>query len=168
MHWRRPQEGDVLLTLQMRKLNLQLKYINHKKRIGAAVKRSKNKVIVNLITWTWAFIISVSASINPSSTFEISINFFHPQSCSFFQNRCNVSAKVSKFLKYSHGYIWKSHYNSKWQTNQPEYFDFLGSLFTTAMVNCAKWLQPIEKTTGAVWIQSTTQETCDQKKTLTD
>jgi hypothetical protein len=26
--------------------------------------------------------------------------------------------------------------------NQPEYFDFLGSLLTTAMVNCEKWLHP--------------------------
>jgi len=25
---------------------------------------------------------------------------------------------------------------------QPEYLDFLGSLLTTAIVNCAKWLQP--------------------------
>jgi hypothetical protein len=26
--------------------------------------------------------------------------------------------------------------------NQPEYFDFFGSLLTTAIVNCAKWLHP--------------------------
>lgn len=34
----------------------------------------------------------------------------------------------------------------------PEYLDFLGSLFTTAMVNCAKWLQPAagkERTTSS-------------------
>jgi len=24
----------------------------------------------------------------------------------------------------------------------PEYLDFFGSLLTTAIVNCAKWLQP--------------------------
>ena len=28
------------------------------------------------------------------------------------------------------------------QEGQPEYFDFFGSLLTTAMVNCAKWLHP--------------------------
>lgn len=27
----------------------------------------------------------------------------------------------------------------------PEYFDFLGSLLTTAMVNCEKWLQPVAR-----------------------
>ena len=62
------------------------------------------------ITCTWALITSVSATVNPSRTFESSMNFFHPQSCSFLQNRCRVS----------------------------EYLDFFGSLFTTAMVNCAK------------------------------
>lgn len=45
----------------------------------------------DLITWTWALIISVSESRKPSNTFDSSINFFQPQSCSFFQKRCNVS-----------------------------------------------------------------------------
>lgn len=45
----------------------------------------------HLITCTWAFITRVSATVNPSSTFDSSMNFFHPQSCSFLQNRCNVS-----------------------------------------------------------------------------
>ena len=34
---------------------------------------------------------SVSATVNPSSTLDNSMNFFHPQSCSFLQNRCSVS-----------------------------------------------------------------------------
>lgn len=52
-----------------------------------------------LITWTWALIIKVSASIKPSSTFDSSINFFHPQSCSFFQNRCNVSSSFNEMYQ---------------------------------------------------------------------
>jgi hypothetical protein len=36
--------------------------------------------------------------------------------------------------------------------NQPEYFDFFGSLFTTAIVNCAKWLQPVPQTKGSYMI----------------
>lgn len=36
----------------------------------------------------------VSASIKPSNTFESSMNFFQPQSCSFFQNRCKVSVQI--------------------------------------------------------------------------
>ena len=59
----------------------------------------------------------VSATVNPSSTLDSSMNFFHPQSCSFLQKRCRVS----------------------------EYLLFFGSLFTTAIVNCAKWLQPERK-----------------------
>mmetsp|Transcript_78822 Transcript_78822/g.190949 ORF Transcript_78822/g.190949 Transcript_78822/m.190949 type:complete len:291 (-) Transcript_78822:350-1222(-) len=66
------------------------------------------------ITCTCALITSVSATVNPSITFESSMNFFQPQSCSFLQNRWSVS----------------------------EYLLFFGSLFTTAIVNCAKWLQP--------------------------
>lgn len=66
------------------------------------------------ITCTCALITSVSATVNPSNTLLNSMNFFQPQSCSFLQKRCNVSL----------------------------YLLFLGSLFTTAMVNCAKWLHP--------------------------
>lgn len=55
-------------------------------------KRFHHLVNMYLMTWTWAFIMRVSPSLNPSETFESSINFFQPQSCSFFQNRCKVSA----------------------------------------------------------------------------
>ena len=48
------------------------------------------------------------ASPQPPRTFDSSMNFFHPQSCSFLQKRCSVSL----------------------------YLDFRGSWFTTAMVNC--------------------------------
>jgi hypothetical protein len=34
--------------------------------------------------------------------------------------------------------------------NAPEYFDFLGSLLTTAIVNCAKWLHPAKRTRKAI------------------
>ena len=68
-------------------------------------------------TCTWALITRVSATVNPSRTLLSSMNFFHPQSCSFLQNLCSVSL----------------------------YLDFFGSLFTTAMVNCAKWLQPVDR-----------------------
>lgn len=44
----------------------------------------------------------------PNRTFDSSMNFFHPQSCSFLQKRCSVSL----------------------------YLDFRGSWFTTAIVNC--------------------------------
>ena len=44
------------------------------------------------MTCTWALMTSVSATVKPSSTLESSINFFHPQSCSFLQKRCSVSA----------------------------------------------------------------------------
>ena len=68
------------------------------------------------MTWTWALMTSVSWAVlvNPSVTFPSSMNFFHPQSCSFLQKRCSVS----------------------------EYLLRLGSRFTTAIVNCAKWLHP--------------------------
>ena len=32
-----------------------------------------------------------SGPTNPSATLESSMNFFHPQSCSFLQKRCRVS-----------------------------------------------------------------------------
>mmetsp|Transcript_23473 Transcript_23473/g.58159 ORF Transcript_23473/g.58159 Transcript_23473/m.58159 type:complete len:284 (+) Transcript_23473:1497-2348(+) len=73
-------------------------------------RHRKGRAGFSWITCTCALITKVSATVNPSSTLDSSINFFHPQSCSFLQNRCRVS----------------------------EYLDFLGSLFTTAMVNCAK------------------------------
>lgn len=114
------------------------------------------------MTWTWAFIIRVSASINPSNTFDSSMNFFHPQSCSFFQNRCNVSAEFTfnqlhrcRNLKKK-----KTHTSKPKLTNQPEYFDFFGSLFTTAIVNCAKWLQPVPQTKGSYMI--TTRQNQEQ------
>ena len=66
------------------------------------------------MTCTWALITSVSLTVKPSITLLSSMNFFHPQSCSFLQKRCSVSL----------------------------YLLFLGSLFTTAIVTCAKWLQP--------------------------
>lgn len=34
-------------------------------------------------------------------------------------------------------------YLSQLLDNKPEYFDFFGSLLTTAIVNCAKWLHPV-------------------------
>eukprot|EP00983_Pelagomonas_calceolata_P068820 1150099-Pelagomonas_calceolata.AAC.8 len=34
----------------------------------------------------------VSATVKPSSTLDSSMNFFQPQSCSFLQKRCSVSA----------------------------------------------------------------------------
>ena len=64
---------------------------------------------------------------NPSRTLLSSIDFFHPQSCSFLQNLCSVSL----------------------------YLDFFGSLFTTAMVNCAKWLQPVDRAWGGLNVSGT-------------
>ena len=46
----------------------------------------------DLMTWTWALMTSVLATVKPSSTLDSSINFFQPQSCSFLQKRCRVSA----------------------------------------------------------------------------
>lgn len=45
------------------------------------------------MTWTWAFMSRVLLTVNPSRTLLSSINFFQPQSCSFLQNLCNVSAQ---------------------------------------------------------------------------
>lgn len=46
------------------------------------------------MTWTCALMTSVSATVNPSSTLLSSMNFFQPQSCSFLQKRCSVSAHM--------------------------------------------------------------------------
>ena len=46
----------------------------------------------DLMTWTCALMTSVLATVKPSSTLDSSINFFQPQSCSFLQKRCRVSA----------------------------------------------------------------------------
>ena len=77
-------------------------------------KQRKGRLMRSRMTCTCALITRVSDTVKPSSTLESSMNFFQPQSCSFLQKRWRVS----------------------------EYLLFLGSLFTTAMVNCAKWLQP--------------------------
>lgn len=44
------------------------------------------------MTWTCALMTSVSATVKPSNTLLSSMNFFQPQSCSFLQKRCSVSA----------------------------------------------------------------------------
>jgi len=44
------------------------------------------------MTCTWAFMTRVLFTVKPSSTLFTSMNFFHPQSCSFLQKRCSVSA----------------------------------------------------------------------------
>ena len=46
-----------------------------------------------LITWTWALMTRVLLTVKPSSTLLSSMNFFQPQSCSFLQKRCSVSAQ---------------------------------------------------------------------------
>lgn len=62
--------------------------------------QSEQKLISYLMTWTWAMISRTSSTRKPSWIFDSSINFFHPQSCSFFQNLCSVSAKLfSQLLK---------------------------------------------------------------------
>lgn len=102
------------------------------------------------MTWTWALMTSVSATVNPSSTLDSSMNFFQPQSCSFLQNRCKVSVatgegRLGQGLQGApavHGRGGSGRGASRRLAHSPEYFDFFGSLFTTAMVNCAKWLQP--------------------------
>ena len=48
---------------------------------------------VHLITWTWALMTRVLLTVKPSSTLLSSMNFFQPQSCSFLQKRCSVSAQ---------------------------------------------------------------------------
>ena len=48
--------------------------------------------IADLMTWTCALMTSVLATVKPSSTLDSSMNFFQPQSCSFLQKRCRVSA----------------------------------------------------------------------------
>lgn len=50
------------------------------------------KGTAHLMTWTWALMTSVLETVKPSSTLFSSINFFQPQSCSFLQNLCSVSA----------------------------------------------------------------------------
>ena len=89
------------------------------------------------MTCTCALMTSVSDTVKPSKTLESSMNFFHPQSCSFLQNRCRVSAERFRNVdQHWHGFL-----GIFWGV--PEYLDFLGSLLTTAMVNCAKWLHPV-------------------------
>mmetsp|Transcript_8792 Transcript_8792/g.22636 ORF Transcript_8792/g.22636 Transcript_8792/m.22636 type:complete len:218 (-) Transcript_8792:923-1576(-) len=91
-----------------------VRYTRTSSRRYCVSRHLNGRFCFSLITWTWALITNVSDTVKPSRTFDSSMNFFHPQSCSFLQNRWRVS----------------------------EYLDFLGSLFTTAMVNCAKWDQP--------------------------
>ena len=57
-----------------------------------AVEPSMLCVAAYLMTWTCALMTSVLATVKPSSTLESSMNFFQPQSCSFLQNLCKVSA----------------------------------------------------------------------------
>ena len=45
------------------------------------------------MTWTWALMTRVLDTVKPSSTLFSSMNFFQPQSCSFLQNLCSVSAQ---------------------------------------------------------------------------
>ena len=45
------------------------------------------------MTWTWALMTRVLLTVKPSSTLLSSMNFFQPQSCSFLQKRCSVSAR---------------------------------------------------------------------------
>ena len=47
----------------------------------------------HLMTWTCALMTRVLLTVNPSSTLLSSMNFFQPQSCSFLQKRCSVSAQ---------------------------------------------------------------------------
>ncbi len=46
----------------------------------------------HLMTWTCALMTSVLATVKPSITLLSSMNFFQPQSCSFFEKRWSVSA----------------------------------------------------------------------------
>ena len=50
----------------------------------------------HLITCTCALMTKVLFTVKPSSTLFSSMNFFQPQSCSFLQNLCSVSAKQHK------------------------------------------------------------------------
>jgi len=98
-----------------------------------------------LTTWTWTLMVRTSSTIKPSCNFDSSINFFHPQSCSFFQNRCSVSEmllSVNYSCRRQAKALGKPDSSS---LNSPEYLDFLGSLLITAIVNCAKWFHPEQK-----------------------
>jgi hypothetical protein len=48
--------------------------------------------VTHRMTWTCALMTRLSPSVKPSSTLPSSMNFFQPQSCSFLQKRCSVSA----------------------------------------------------------------------------
>jgi hypothetical protein len=60
---------------------------------------------------------------------------------------------------YIYIYIYSTQLNPK-LINQPEDFDFFGSLFTTTIVNCAKWLQHVPQTKGSYMI--TTRQNQEQ------
>jgi hypothetical protein len=61
-------------------------------RYGAARQRNGREG-VSRITCTCAFTTRRPAVMKPSLILFSSMNFFQPQSCSFLQNRCSVSAK---------------------------------------------------------------------------
>jgi hypothetical protein len=106
------------------------------------------------MTCTCALITSVSFTVKPSSTFDSSINFFQPQSCSFLQKRCSVSAGSStSSVQLRSSAADRIGLLSAGLAGvpvllipraAPEYLLFFGSLLTTAIVNCAKWLQPAD------------------------
>jgi hypothetical protein len=53
-------------------------------------------LIAHRMTWTCALMTRVLLTVKPSSTLLSSMNFFQPQSCSFLQKRCSVSAQVAQ------------------------------------------------------------------------
>ena len=91
-----------------------VRYTRTSSRRYCASRHLKGLALASLMTCTCAFITNVSLTVKPSASLSRDMNFFHPQSCSFLLKRCSVS----------------------------EYLDFLGSRFTTAIVNCAKCVQP--------------------------
>ena len=109
---------------------------------GQSVRHSLHPE-AHLMTWTWALITSVLLTVKPSSTLLSSMNFFQPQSCSFLQKRCRVSAEQpDQSLSCKCTSTAKGLRPFKLLLLSPEYLDFFGSLLTTAMVNCEKWFQP--------------------------
>lgn len=52
------------------------------------------RVDTHLMTCTCALMTRVLLTVKPSSTLLSSMNFFQPQSCSFLQKRCKVSART--------------------------------------------------------------------------
>ena len=54
----------------------------------------------DLMTWTCALMTRVLDTVKPSSTLFSSMNFFQPQSCSFLQNLCSVSAGPAHKLEH--------------------------------------------------------------------